>query len=624
MVYYYSSQIPVFGYSEKITIVNLQEAIEIIKSFESNIIQYDCETTGLDPHTKNLITMQFGSINKEKQVVIDCRGFKEEYNLLKDILETKILLGHNLKFDVQFLFKHNIFPSNIMDTQIAEMCLKCGLDSSVSLQNVSFNYLNLFLDKSVRSNFTNTSNPLTEKEIIYAAKDVTYLYDILQEQFKIQYKGFGKVFKLECAAVLPLASVEYNGMKIDVIKWQEVTEENKKSLQKVKGELDKIVMGDVIFKSFWPSGTQTDLFKAVETTPNINYNSSAQKLKLLKCISKDIEDTGDRTLQKNKHKHKFIKKLIEYNGLSKLVSSFGAKFTTFINPVTKRVHQDIWQILDTHRMSSKNPNLTQIPSKGDMGKRIRSAFISEEGWSIVGGDFSQCELRLIAEFSQDPTWLEAFNAKKDLHSILAMMTFEISEDQVKSPSHFKPDLTYRDIQKRINFGLAYGMTEYKLSDEAEISVNQAKQIIVSYFNKVPKVKQFLESNAKFAMQNGYIQTPAPFSIRRQFPDWELAIEHGDNKVLEGIGRQGKNTPIQGSNAMLTKLALVMLYNESKKVNYPVKIINIIHDEILTEVPDEHAENWKEIMHNTMIKAGSYFVKTLTMESDCKISKFWQK
>lgn len=232
-----------------------------------------------------------------------------------------------------------------------------------------------------------------------------------------------------------------------------------------------------------------------------------------------------------------------------------------------------------------------------------------------------CELRIIAEFSKDPVWTQIFKSGGDLHSELCAMTFDIPLSQVKQPSRFKPDLKYRDIQKTINFGLAYGMSEYKLADTIEQPVDIARQIIDSFFSKVPKVKQFLDRLGYLAKTRGFIRTPKPYGRIR----WFEGYENTDDFKRQGeIDRAGRNTPIQGGNADMTKLALVMLYKEIKKNKYPVKIVMQVYDEIQTEADEEFAEEWAPIMSQIMKDAAAVILKNIPMEVDCGVFDHWSK
>lgn len=232
-----------------------------------------------------------------------------------------------------------------------------------------------------------------------------------------------------------------------------------------------------------------------------------------------------------------------------------------------------------------------------------------------------CELRLIAEGSKDPVWVSAFREGKDLHSELCALTFDIPLSDVKTPSKFKPDLKYRDIQKTLNFGLAYGMSEYKLADTIEVSVDEARGIIEKFFSRVPDVKKFLDMLGYLGKTRGFIRTPKPYSRIRWFDGYQNI---GDFKRQGEIDRASRNHPIQGGNADMTKLALVLVYREIKKNNYPVKIVHVVHDEIQTECPKEFAETWRPILQKLMIQAAEVILKKVPMEVDCKISDHWSK
>ena len=231
-----------------------------------------------------------------------------------------------------------------------------------------------------------------------------------------------------------------------------------------------------------------------------------------------------------------------------------------------------------------------------------------------------CELRIIAEFSRDPVWVGAFKDGKDLHSELCAMTFGIDVKDVKSPTPFKPDIKYRDVQKTLNFGLAYGMSEYKLADTIEISVDEARRIIDKFFKAVPLVKQFLERLGNFGKQYGFIKTAPPYGRIR----WFDGHDSMDYKRLGEIERQSKNMPIQGGNADMTKLALILLYKEIKENNYPVRLIHQVHDEIQTEVKEEFAEEWATIMEKIMKEAAGAILKEVPMSVDCKVAGYWSK
>jgi len=271
--------------------------------------------------------------------------------------------------------------------------------------------------------------------------------------------------------------------------------------------------------------------------------------------------------------------------------------------------------------------MNQIPSKGELAKTIRSCFIPKENYKIVGGDYSGAELRIIAECSQDPVWITAFKEDKDLHSELAALTFGIDISEVKNSFPSKPDLKYRDVQKIISFGLAYGMSEYKLSDTMQVPIEEARKIINKFFSAVPKVKQFLHNLGELGKSRGYIRTGNIYSRVRWFPEWHRAqdINNTDTfKLLGEIERASMNSPIQGQNANIIKLALINVQKEIDLNNWPVSILLSIYDEIQTECREDKAEEWCKKLEEIMIKTAEVFIKSIPMKADCSIHDYWEK
>lgn len=264
---------------------------------------------------------------------------------------------------------------------------------------------------------------------------------------------------------------------------------------------------------------------------------------------------------------------------------------------------------------------------------IRSCFIpSEEDMVIVGGDYNGFELRIIAEFSQDPLWINTYINGGDLHSILCTETFGIDMSEIKKPFPGNPDITYRDLQKTIDFGLAYGMSEFKLSVTAGIPKNEAKDIITKFFQKVPKVKKFLDGLANLAETRGYIKTSNVYGRVRQFPKWNYLKDYPNTdssiqfRWLGAIGRAGKNTPIQGTNADIIKQALIdaQYFIDTQGYNSKIRILLAVYDEIQTECHKDLAEMWKLKLQEIMVTAAQRVIKTIPVVADVKISNCWTK
>ena len=622
MIYFIGSQQRIFK-STDIIETNIEHLIEYFR--EENYIECDLETQGYDPHTCKILSMQLG--NNKNQFVIDWQALsKFDILTIKELLESgKLILFQNAQFDLRFLMLQGIDIKNIYDTFLAECILTTGYENSdrkLGLGDLAYKYCGVKLHKEVRGQIH--WRGLDDTVIRYGADDVKYLNEIRQQQLpNIEKWNLNTILDIENKVVRVFAKMSLDGIKLDPNKWQKVykiTEANTKQLEK---ELDDILFNEPKLSRFIPAGFQQNLFGFEERKLDINWASPAQKLEILNALGLNIDSVGDRILQKNKRKHILVGKLIEYAKMSKLASAFGENFLKFINKNTSRVHSSFWQILSTGRISVSDPNLNQIPSKGDLAKQIRAAFIPEDGYKIVGGDYSSFELAIIAEFSNDPVWVNTLKEGKNLHTELCKMTFDIPEDKVKSPFPPKPTLTYRDVQKTVDFGLAYGMSHYKLADTIDVSEKEAKDIIDKFFKAVPKVKTFLDKLGEYGKNHGYIMTPPPFNRIRWFPKWK-GKNNTSFKDLGEIERASKNLPIQGANGNVIKLALIAVQDEIDKYNLPIKILLSVYDEIQTECREDIAEWWKTRLQELMVNSARLCLSKVPVEVDVKISDYWMK
>ena len=609
---------------------------------------FDTETEGLNPHQNNLILYQIG--DDDVQFVIDADDYP--INKMKKVIEsykgTWIL--QNAQFDLQFLLAQDIHLNKIYDTMLVECILTGGLGDlqditaitkelnyetakriagrNVGLAALAKKYAFVFLNKDTREQIL--KKRFTSSIITYAAQDVQYLPIIRKKQlqaidiFMSKYGIDGKVLDLEHNAVKVIAEMCYNGIKIDKERYNtEVISIVNDLLTTLEEKLDDIVLQIPALISY--TIRQGNLFFKTRKT-EINWTSPIQKLKIIQKVYPEIKDTKAETLRAVKTD--LTDTLVQHNMITKLSTSFGESFLDNINNKTGRIHSSIWQILSTGRISSSSPNLLNIPSKGKLGSVIRSCFIPQDGYKIVGGDYSGFELRIIAEYSQDPLWVKTFNDGEDLHSILCAKTFGIELEEVNNKFPYNPTMSYRYVQKIVNFGLSYGMSKYKLSKTIDVSEEEAQEIINKFFFVVPAVKEFLNNLGKIGKTRGYIKIPNPYGRTRFFPKWFYLQENPDCKKkeywLSEIERASKNTPIQGINATVIKLALIAVQKEINTYNYPVKILLSIYDEILTECAEDFADKWKDIMNKLMIQAGEVMIKTIPVIVDCKISDYWTK
>ena len=291
----------------------------------------------------------------------------------------RLFILQNAKFDLRFFLALGIDIKNVYDTLLAECVLTTGIeDRELGLDGLALKYCNRILDKSIRGNIHKEG--LSDRVIKYCADDVTYLNEIRIAQLReIERLELQEVLKLENEVVRVFAKMEYTGVKINQSKWLEVSNLTENTVLNLEKELDEFILTDSKLSKFRPKIIQTNLFGYEERQININWSSNQQKLQIIKSLGINIDSVGDRELQRNKRQHPLIPKLIDYNKFAKLATAFGKSFLNFIEPSTQRVHYNIWQILSTGRISVSEPNLNQIPSKGELGKTIRSCFIPREG-----------------------------------------------------------------------------------------------------------------------------------------------------------------------------------------------------------------------------------------------------
>ncbi len=612
----------------------IEECLEYFNNKE--IIACDTETTGRDVHINNLLCIQLG--DSDNQWVIDIRVIN--ILLFKDLLESKLILFHNAKFDYKFLKKNNIIVENIYDTMLAECVIYCGYDKfGYGLKDVLNRYCGISLDKSVRADFLNiTDQEFTDYQIEYAAIDVAYLHEIRNRQLElIELYNLNYCVNLENQVVKALADIEYNGMYLDSKEWLKIANDSKLGLDKLQIELDEIINKDPkLAEIYKPKYIQTNLFDFEERELNINYASPSQMLKIFKVLGYDVESTNDRELTKLVNKHEFFAKLSEYREIAKVVSTYGESFLNYINPKTGNVHTDFWQIKNTGRVSSgskvmNSPNLQNIPADN----KFRNCFKPRKGYKWISIDYSGQEMRLMADASGELGFIDILNNNKDLHCYVGSMMFGREIDPIK-------DKSIRTKVKTINFGKAYGMGPSKLADSLSITIEESEELFKLYEKSFPVLNGWLKKQGEFAKNNKYSKTFNPCNRRRWYPDMKEALElrktvktgdrEGWKKILTIEGqteRNGGNQPIQGTGADITKEALVEIRKLIKAINIfyeeeAAYLICTVHDAIDVEVKDYVADSFAKSMAEIMINCGNKYVSKVKMEVDITITDKWQK
>ncbi len=595
--------------------------IEWLKKQE--VLALDTETEGFFNHFNKIIMLQVS--NGIDTFVIDTRNSNYLEQLVGKI-ENKLIIGQNLKFDYKFLKFHGIVLTNIYDTFLAECILTNGLlDRQLGLGAISEKYTGKQLDKSVRNQFIHLNGtPFTDKQIVYGAEDVEGLFEIKDKQLlKIVYFDLNNVLSLEFKACLALGDIEYNGFKLDGLKWLEIAKKAEDKIPLYEQELDQMVREDKRLSKFSAKYVQGDLFGEVTRDINIKWSSPTQIAKLIKALGIDLPSTSEKEISKYQNDFPIIKKFIDYKKDCKLTTTYGRDFLKWINPKTGRIHTEFWQIKDTARVGSSNPNMQNLPAKNE----YLNCFVAEKGYKIVGIDYAAQEARLAACGSKDELWLNTFNSGLDLHSEVCKLMFGITDDLVKTKPDFLRGKTYRDAAKTINFGVLFGMSKFKLSKSLSITIEEAEKLIEQYFAATKQLKSYLDRCAQYGLKNGYIRSFRPFSGIRFFPQWKPDLnKYKDSKIIGEITRASYNTPIQMGGALITKLALVRIreYILANNLSDKVKLIHVVHDATYCECVEEFSEEWSEIQSNLMIEAGKEFNLALPMNTDITIANWWQK
>jgi len=586
------------------------------------VFAIDTETNGKDFLTKKIIMFQIGT--DEVQYVIDTRTVSIEP--LRPYLEDseRVKIFHNVKFDYKFIkSNYNINLNNIYDTMLAECVLNCGKDKyGYSLNHLTQRYLEVSLNKEVRNKFIGLEGrPFTTEQICYGAQDVEFLMQIMTKQLdQIHKLELNHVLVLENKASLAFADIEYNGLCFDQDSWLSNADSNDELVREIELELDKEIISNEL-TDFMPNYLQLDMFTPAEELRKVNvkWSSPTQVKKVMESyLKRKLDNTNAFELSKFKDRP-LITKYLRYKEKQKISSTYGKSFLKYVMKDGK-VRTSFWQVLNTGRVSSgskedRKPNMQNIPARNE----FRNCFTARDGYSIVSVDYSGQELAIIAYGSQDPVWIKCRKNNEDLHSVCAELVFG-------DKWHTGDKKALRTMIKTINFGLAYGMSKFKLSDTLNISVDEADILIKKYFSAFPNIKSFLTKLGAYGVNHGHIRTFRPFRRIRWFPLWYQGIQNSpqDFKTKGAIERASKNTPIQGTGADMIKQAMLMIRSRIIEDNLPCYMVTQVHDEIGVEVRDDFAKEWAEIQCDIMKKAGEKIIKGFDMTVDYTITKKWSK
>ncbi len=517
---------------------------------------------------------------------------------LKDIYEDNSIkkIGYKQKIDYILLKEQNIELNNIyFDVEISGYLLDSNA-SRYTLEVLAEKYLNIDITDIVKKNdntgvqlnlFEEVQKDNNDENIEYLLKVyvISKLYEITNNLL-IKNNLINLFNDIEMPLEKVLADMQYNGMLIDKNELINYGEFLKQELVILTDEIYKLSGQEFNINS--PKQLGKVLFEDLKLTAYKKTKSG---------YSTDVD-----ALEKIRWEHPVIDKILEYRQTAKLYSTYVEGMLPYINKNTGRIHSYFHQtVTATGRLSSTDPNLQNIPTRFEAGRKLREVFKPQEGYIYVDADYSQIELRVLSHVANDENLIRAFKNGEDIHRQVASQVFNTPIEEVTKEQ--------RSHAKAVNFGIVYGMSDYGLSEEIGVPVKVAKQYIQNYFEKYPQIKKFEEEVIEKAKQDGYVSTL--YGRRRYIPE----ITSNSYMVRQFGIRVATNTPIQGTAADIMKIAMINVYNKLKEQKLKAKIVLQIHDELLLETPIEEKEKVKKLLRTEMENATTLNVPLIAEVSE---------
>jgi DNA polymerase-1 len=522
---YKTTEMPVLPLPEYTYVNDKDHAQEILTTTLARhpVIEVDTEGTALDPYECRTTLMQLGIPGMS--YVFDLRNDLPYSNIHASIFEeiltnkTQLKLLQNANYDMKVLkVQYGYYIENIYDTMLAEQLMYLGIQvSGFSLARLVEKYLGMDMDKEPRGTFQVYDQKFTDEQIGYAAKDVCILDMIRNAQMKRMCKyGLQEALQLEMDFIKPLAEMELNGIKLDIVKWRIMMKEFAEEAKELR---DSIEVG------LQETQDQMSLF-GVST---INIDSPKQLKTALNRLGLSVESTSVEALSKLEG-HPTVDSILQYRKNAKLVNTYGEALIDRIHPKTGRLHTEFKQMVSTGRMSSNKPNLQNIPGK----QKFRSCFVAGEGKVLITVDQDSAELVIMGAMSGEPNFFEAYEKSLDLHTLNASRIYKVAYEEVIKAQ--------RGASKAISFGLAYGISAMGLSKRLKITKKAAQVLIDTYFKVNNVLKNWLEKSAKEAVRNHYSTT---ITGRKRFYNIPPMSDPSRKMVVGSVERAAKNHRIQG-------------------------------------------------------------------------------
>lgn len=566
-------------------------------------VSFDTETTSIDAMNAELVGMSFAAEGgkawyvavpretAEAQLFVDAfRPFFEHPDILK--------VGQNLKYDLTVLAHYDIEVKGPMfDTMLAHYVIEPEQRHNMDLLAETYlHYRTIHIEELIGTG-RNQKNmrdlpPAEIRDYACEDADVTLrLYPILRQ--KMEECDVASVFAdIEMPLLPVLARMEQNGVRLDLEALRQTGDDFRARMQKLENEIYELAGHEFTITS--PKQVGAVLFDELKISDKARKTKTGQY------------STSEEVLETLRDKHPIVEKILAHRALKKLLSTYVDALPKLINPRTERIHTSFNQaVTATGRLSSSNPNLQNIPVRGEDGREIRKAFVPDEGCTFFSADYSQIELRIMAHLSNDEAMIADFNAGHDIHAATAARIFHKPIEEVTRDERRKA--------KTANFGIIYGISAFGLSERLSIPRSEAKELIDNYFQTYPRVKEYMEECIEHAKNTGYIVTQ--FKRRRYLRDI-----NSRNATVRGYAeRNAVNAPIQGTAADIIKLAMIAIDRRLRAEDLRTKMILQVHDELNFSVPLDEVESLSTMVIEEMQRA---FAMRVPLIAECGSGNNW--
>jgi len=592
--HFYQSIAP--GMATKLFIKNLMKQTSVC---------FDTETTGLNPITAELVGISFSwevgkgfyvpfpqDKNEAQELIEQFRPFFEAENIEK--------IGQNLKYDIKVLAKYNIdVKGKLFDTMLAHYLINPDMRHNMDvLAETYLNYSPISITDLIGKK---GKNQLSMREVSleqlteYAVEDADITLQLKEHfQKELGEANTQKLFnEIEIPLLRVLADMELEGINLDKVFLNSLADDLNNDIKTLESKIYEAAgeefniaspkqLGEILF----------DKMKLVDKPKKTKTGQYSTAEDVLRYLAKD---------------HEIIRNILDYRGLAKLKSTYVDALPTQVEVTTSRVHTDYMQtVAATGRLSSNNPNLQNIPIRTERGRQVRKAFVPRnDDYTLLAADYSQIELRIIAALSEEENMITAFKNGEDIHESTAANVFNIPLDEVTREQ--------RSNAKTVNFGIIYGVSAFGLSNQTDLNRTEAKELIETYYETYPKLKQYISDQVHFARENGYVQTVLG---RRRY----LKDINSRNAVVRGAAeRNAVNAPIQGSAADIIKIAMINIHQKLKESNYKTKMLLQVHDELVFDVYKTELDSIKSLVKTEMENA---FKLSVPLDVDLDTGDNW--